>query len=653
MKKLMRLTAMVLLGVFLVLTLAGCSGGRQDTGIYAYDDFVEGRYIRTDGRVYLKLYQVDKKTAQILLYEANETQAFTQNYEPPKDSLFAEGQLLASTNNVKEGYLKKSYELPCNHGPIIFFMDEKEKKIHVDDYTGNFSVDLTGDYVWQPYYVDVTTTFEEKVKEIRERVIEIPGVCIPPEPDQIREITVKVTDPDTPYYIIENYDRIEYEELTKIAQCFYARFVGKATITKAEIEDRKKFRQYHLYERLPFTDSFACTYAEDEDLMIDARERLFLAQKGSLVSDVELLLYQDTQNRECLTGLYVENGRTVGRDVTTSNMQTQVQYHFASIDWQTVDTSSCYYRVNPENDTITLYSTAYPVNSQDGGIAWKVTYEITFAFLKDETILAEGYVDAYGMGTEHLQYHICASAIEFQTNTYTENEWQLTCQNIQIIEEGVIPGEEREYTIYEVIPGKPGWCLPGTTIVEREENDGIVEEEHHHMEETTWPQDEDEKENWWDTDEEGDGTTDENSWEQQEEHQGDGGNNQQTKNFLYYGGFISNATSEQGYTASLTLEEDGSCTLYTTIPYNGAVLVLEGTYTFYYEDEDYGGDQWVSAYITMNFPDAPQRKYQKAEIIYDGMLDVIYFRTPGFGEMGGDEFFSGRFERVWGNGIDL
>ena len=138
-------------------------------------DFVEGRYIREDGQVYMKVFYVDKKGATIDFYDTDLEIVWWDDYQPVEEQRVFEERFnltkLKKANQIS-GYKKNinQYSKGKKDGSIDVFISEDNKKIHIDDTRKDKSVvltdeteeerDFSGDYIWQPFVSGHTSILE-------------------------------------------------------------------------------------------------------------------------------------------------------------------------------------------------------------------------------------------------------------------------------------------------------------------------------------------------------------------------------------------------------------------------------------------------------------------------------------------------------------
>lgn len=419
-------------------------------------DFTEGRYIREDGLVYMKVYYVDKKGANISLYDTDQELVWWLNYQPYEmQRVFEERFELTSKSEKRGGYKDSTlvYYPEGQDGSITVYIKDSLKKIHIED---NIETDpemnFTGDYTWQPFVSGHTSWFERI--EYRPKLIRVPWERWHPEQyvtdweqalveyqgyeDVEIEVPWTIKEPDK--YVHETYEWDEESigiSLEKIAECMYTHFKGKAVIVNAEVTDDKKFERFYLNR-----DGEYCKNSEDEFGMLTAREKMLSGIVGNS-SECEMLFYQDTENRNHMSGLYIQNGFETSTDVELSTGDLTMFYQFNDIDWSDVNANANYgYIVDEKNGTIELLG--YANNKMDIGdfICSTVQYDITIYLNENGTVEAVGSVDCYGLGSEHIKYMIFGNADDFQINTEEELKWKFVSSHGVIETEEYIPGEE-------------------------------------------------------------------------------------------------------------------------------------------------------------------------------------------------------------------
>ena len=265
-------------------------------------EFVEGRYIREDGQVYMKVYYVDKKGATVSFYDTDIDVVWWTDYQPVEEQRVFEERL--NLAKVKKANQLKDYKkniLTLGKGKkddsLNVYISEDNTKIHIDDTRKDKKIDpekdderdFTGDYVWQPYVSGHTSIFEDILK-FEEDIWIIDTV--PGEPEQriergtdwrlkyreeevteTREWTVK--EPDKYVHQKIKWDEKKYGiSLEEISKKMLTHFTGYAMVTDVEIVSDADFRDYHLNRRLPSADGQFCADKADEDAVIKARKAL-------------------------------------------------------------------------------------------------------------------------------------------------------------------------------------------------------------------------------------------------------------------------------------------------------------------------------------------------------------------------------------------
>ena len=174
-----------------------------------------------------------------------------------------------------------------------------------------------------------------------------------------------------------------------------------------------------------------------------------------------MLFASNTATQKHFTGMYLENETMYKTDVDVSQGTATMAYYLSSVEWNDCGLESDYKTVvDLEKGTITMSGVCKPVNSETGGIALLLYYEITLFLKNDGTVYATGTLDVVGGGTEQITYYIVAAGVEFvkistfegfeyfhaeafeyeiETVTETEGEYIPFTQVISHTE--VIPGE--------------------------------------------------------------------------------------------------------------------------------------------------------------------------------------------------------------------
>lgn len=437
-------------------------------------EFVEGRYIREDGQVYMKVYYVDKKGATVSFYDTDIDVVWWTDYQPVEEQRVFEERL--NLAKVKKANQLKDYKkniLTLGKGKkddsLNVYISEDNTKIHIDDTRKDKKInpekdderDFTGDYVWQPYVSGHTSIFEDILK-FEEDIWIIDTV--PGEPEQriergtdwrlkyreeevteTREWTVK--EPDKYVHQKIKWDEKKYGiSLEEISKKMLTHFTGYAMVTDVDIVSDADFRDYHLNRRLPSADGQFCADKADEDAVIKARKALLESTVGEALLPCELLFYQDIEQRKHFSGIYVENGLEVSTEVPLSQGDLTIFYGLANIDWMDNNSNTeVGYIVDEKAGTIRLLAMADNVITNTGGICERVQYDITLYFNDDGSVEAFGDILCYGQGSEVVTYTIFGNADEFLIDTELECNWFFTETKGEIDIEVVIPGEEITY----------------------------------------------------------------------------------------------------------------------------------------------------------------------------------------------------------------
>ena len=411
--------------------------------------FEDGRFLKEEGDKYLRIMNVTKQGAEVLLYDKDSEISFYE-YTPSEDNLIFDSYFAFAT--VPESFddedipecISECLVFMTSGGPVSLYLSPDGRSCYLRDMTELYDGMLDGTYLYIPY-VDSST--EIKVTEVPINVpVPTPPVAVEvypsptppviPSPIIINEITPRIdwriTQPpvevtevpwETPDEIVvetENWDEVTWiDSYEKLCECFYLRFEGVSWIEDAYVVDESAYKKYHNHERKPVADEVLCdpSVPDDLDKVNEARLNLFKNQKGKQFSNCELLFYADDVHDSNIgfTGIYVENGETVSATARLSTGKQAVEYFFQSIDWSRADnTGHDMFEVGP--GYIRAKGDSSPEIVGDGGIADYLEYDIYIVPLEDGSIEAKGHVTVHGEGTEVLVYAIDAFATELQTD---------------------------------------------------------------------------------------------------------------------------------------------------------------------------------------------------------------------------------------------
>lgn len=430
--------------------------------------FEDNRFVKYDGTRYIRIKDVSRKGATVILYEADPDDAFTMNYQPTENRILLE--LRFACEQIEEGFqddkiaecIDERLVGNTEFGRICFYLSPDGMELYVRDETGGQYGTIEGSYRYVPY---VTVAMVEDI-EWEKRVREVDPSTI--TEDYRGDVAYKkvntriVRKPDTKRTVWKPYDRGYWQtELQDILEGCYVRFEGYAWVESAVIENESEYRDYHLHQRKPWCDELICDTAEDEDIVISTRKRQFMSQKNKRAGAFSFVYNNNKQTNSSYTALYLERGITVSNTVTLSWGDSGIGYYFGSIDWS--EHGEAYPDevafVSGDMNEIVFKKTIYPEMRYTGGIAYQIDFEIHMHWEADGTIAAQGTIIAHGEGTEVITYSFDVSAVDFVPYSSKKPFDKWVPVTVYIPEEEIIPGECVEESVFaafitELVPHK-------------------------------------------------------------------------------------------------------------------------------------------------------------------------------------------------------
>ncbi len=414
----------LLLGAcLLIVVLTLLFGGKKVSAErFMFDSFQNGRYIREDGTLYLKLYDVSEKSAHVTMYAADPSCLETVNYEPKSEDMMFDEIVDASKEKGIDGYIDTTYTYKGDDGKLVLYMCESERLIHIEDTSGEFAMDCSGDYCWQPYYITHDTIvydrFERDVKEV------IPGFDItnivnwwePVEGTRDVEVKKKVKKIKPGETRVTHDVRTEKKldmnyEFSELMESLFVKLEGEAFISDVYIKNKEAFEKYNLYQRSPVYDAMHCETDSDVKTVIKARTGLFKSLKGLKAQDgVTMMIYLNEPSKDYCVGLCIPMGKTMSVNAKVHSGEINLEYSLPDLLLQVQNGNNFAYYIDEKNETMEIYGIESPSDSGEGGIVNLVAYDVILFFNEDGSVTAEGYVDLYGKGTECLTYRLALGA---------------------------------------------------------------------------------------------------------------------------------------------------------------------------------------------------------------------------------------------------
>ncbi len=384
--------------------------------------FEDNRFRKFDGSKYIRIKDVTRKGATVILYDWDLESSQRMNSQPGENQILFEMRFGYETleDDFQDDAIEKCIEErlvgTTEFGRICLYLSPDGTELYVRDETGEQYGVIEGGYVYDPY-VDVHLVdaewWEQRIAEVD------PATMDPNKRGDLDYRTVgyrTVRFPDQKRVTWEPFDEGYWQcSLLEILQGSYVRFEGYAWVESAVIESEEEYADYHINRRKPWKDSEICDTDEDKEIVIATRKEQFLSQEGERAGRFSFAYDNNAASNTSYTELFLERDVTIESTVNLSWGSSVIGYFFDSIEWNERGTAypDEIVFIDQEKDEIVYRNTVYPEMHYTGGIAYRLDAEIHMYWNNDGTIGAIGKLVAYGEGTEVLTYAFTASAVDY------------------------------------------------------------------------------------------------------------------------------------------------------------------------------------------------------------------------------------------------
>ncbi|SFR87346.1 NADase-type glycan-binding domain-containing protein [Anaeromicropila populeti] len=205
-------------------------------------------------------------------------------------------------------------------------------------------------------------------------------------------------------------NNIDGLSLEKVMENCYFHFQGGYVVKETRIMDDESFKNYHLRERIN-PDSNLCANVADEETIINTRKEVLGKAVGQLDGTVEIVLLEDRKTGEKLIGFKLSGGQMISEKAILSATDCSVGFFFDEINWASERNTEAY-TYYMEDNLVKVVGECSSYYSNTGGIAEKLSYDISISFSEDGIIYAVGEVTVVGYGSEEVVYYVHTTATD-------------------------------------------------------------------------------------------------------------------------------------------------------------------------------------------------------------------------------------------------